>query len=521
MGMIVQHLRQDLMYALRQLRRSPGFALVAVITLALGIGANTAIFSLLDQALLRSLPVRDPQELVVLEGTGKAWEGSTHNHGGDEQDYFSYPMYKDLRDRNQALDGLIATLPADIGISRNGSAQNGRAELVSGNYFEVLGVQPAMGRTFAQSDDLQPNANPIAVLSFDFWKNHLAGDPSIVGSTVGINGHPFQIVGVAAPRFHSVVWGETPSLFVPISMLDEIIPGAGKRLTLHTDRSMNLIGRLKAGGSREQAEAALAPLWHALRAEEMKALGKQSPKFVAGFVTNSRLRVLPGATGYSYQRNDFREPLLAIMAMALLVLLMASVNVAGLLLVRSAGRVREFSLRFALGAGSTRIASQLLLEGLVIGAIGGVAGMVVAPLAIRALVHQLAGDQAYVAFDTTIDVRLLVFNFAIALGVSIFFSLAPVLQLRRPDLTATMGQRTGTGSGAMLNLRRTVVCLQIGVSVLLLAGAGLFVRTMQNLRHVDVGFATSHVVSFGIDPKLCRISACRGPGAASTGDRHA
>ncbi len=502
MGMIVQHLRQDLMYALRQLRRSPGFALVAVITLALGIGANTAIFSLLDQALLRSLPVRDPQELVVLEGTGKAWEGSTHNHGGDEQDYFSYPMYKDLRDRNQALDGLIATLPADIGISRNGSAQNGRAELVSGNYFDVLGVQPAMGRIFAQSDDLQPNANPIAVLSFDFWKNHLAGDPSIVGSTVGINGHPFQIVGVAAPRFHSVVWGETPSLFVPISMLDEIIPGAGRRLTLHTDRSMNLIGRLKAGGSREQAEAALAPLWHALRAEEMKALGKQSPKFVAGFVTNSRLRVLPGATGYSYQRNDFREPLLAIMGMALLVLLMASVNVAGLLLVRSAGRVREFSLRFALGAGSTRIASQLLLEGLVIGAIGGVAGMVVAPLAIRALVHQLAGDQAYMAFDTTIDVRLLVFNFAIALGVSIFFSLAPVLQLRRPDLTATMGQRTGTGSGAMLNLRRTVVCLQIGVSVLLLAGAGLFVRTMQNLRHVDVGFATSHIVSFGINPKL-------------------
>ena len=502
MASVTAQFAQDFRYAARQLRLSPSFALIAVITLALGIGANTAIFSLLDQALLRSLPVRDPQQLVVLEGTGKAWEGSTHNHGGDEQDYFSYPMYKDLRDQNKALDGLIATLPANIGISRNGAAENGRAELVSGNYFTVLGVQPALGRVLTQSDDVQPGANPIVVLSFDFWKNHLAGDASVVGSTLAINGHPFQVVGVVAPRFHSAVWGETPNFFVPITMLDQIIPGAGKRLTLHTDRSMNVIGRLKPGESRAQAETALAPLWHALRADELKALGKQSPKFVAGFVTNSRLKVLSGATGYSYQRNDFREPLFVVMGMALLILLMASINVAGLLLVRSAGRAREFSLRFALGASAKRIASQLLLEGLLIGFIGGAAGMMLAPLAIRALVHQLEGDSAYVAFDTVVDARLLAFNFAIAVGVSIFFSLAPILQLRRPDLTSAMGQRTGTGSGAMLNLRRTVVCVQIGLSVLLLVGAGLFVRTMQNLRHVDVGFGTSHVVSFGINPKL-------------------
>ena len=506
MQMILQHLRQDLMYALRQMRRSPGFALIAVITLALGIGANTAIFSLLDQALLRSLPVCDPEQLVVLEGTGKAWEGSTHNHGGDEQDYFSYPMYKDLRDKNQAFDGLIATLPADIGISRSGAAQNGRAELISGNYFEVLGVQPVLGRVFTQRDESQPNASPIVVLSFDFWKNHLAADAGIVGSTLSINGHPFEVVGVAPPRFHSVVWGETPSLFVPITMLDQIIPGTGKRLTLHTDRSMNLIGRLKARESRAQAEAALAPLWHALRAEELKVLGTQSPKFVAGFLTNSRLSVLPGATGYSYQRNDFKQPLLAIMGMALLVLLMASVNVAGLLLVRSAGRVREFSLRFALGAGVRRIGSQLLLEGLLIGLIGGVAGMMLAPLAIRALVHQLAGDSPNVAFGTEIDARLLAFNFAIAIGVSILFSLAPILQLRRPDLSAAMGQRTGTGSGAMLNLRRTVVCLQIGLSILLLVGSGLFVRTMQKPAACGCWIqATDHLVTFGSRPNASLV----------------
>jgi putative ABC transport system permease protein len=493
---------QDLRYALRQLRRSPAFALTAVLTLALGVGANTAVFSLLDQALLRSLPVRSPQQLVVLEGTGKAWEGSTHNHGGNEEAYFSYPMYKDLRDHNQAFEGLAATLPADIGISRNGTAQLGRAELVSGNYFTMLGVQPALGRLLTQSDDLQPDANPIAVLSFDFWKNHLGADPTVVGSMLSINGRPFQIIGIAAPRFHSAVWGETPNLFVPITMLDQILPGTGKRLTLHTDRGINLIGRLKPGESREQAEVAIAPLWHSLRAEELKALGHKSPKFTAEFLTNSRLHVLPGASGYSYQRDDFKQPLMVIMGMALLVLLIASVNVASLLLVRSAGRAREFSLRYALGAGARRVAAQLLLEGLLLGVSGGIAGMLLAPIAIRALIHQLAGDSPTVAFSTSIDTRLLVFNFTIALIVSTLFSLAPILQLRRPDLTSAMGQRSATGSGAMLSLRRVVVCLQIGLSVLLLVAAGLFVRTMQNLRKVDIGFNASHLVTFGVNPKL-------------------
>ena len=336
----MSNILQDLRFALRQLRGSPAFAITAILALALGIGANTAIFSLLDQALLRSLPVRDPQELVVLKATGKAWDGSTHFHGGDQEAYFSYPMYKDLRDHNQALDGLAATLPADIGVSHKGVAQLGRAELVSGNYFSMLGVQPALGRVFTQSDDLQPDANPVAVLSFDFWKNQLGADPAVVGSTLSINGHPFQVIGVASPRFQSAVWGETPSLFVPITMLDQIIPGAGKRLTLHTDRGLNLIGRLKPGESRERAEVALAPLWHALRAEELKALGHKSSKFTAEFLTNSRLSLLPGATGFSYQRDDFKQPLLVIMGMALLVLLIASVNVASLLLVRSAGRAR-------------------------------------------------------------------------------------------------------------------------------------------------------------------------------------
>lgn len=502
---------QDLRFALRQIGRSPAFALTAIVTLALGIGANTAIFSLLDQALLRSLPVRDPQQLVILEGTGDAWEGNSSTHGGDHAAYFSYPMYKDLRDRTQAFEGIIATAPADVDFARNGVSENSRAEIVSGNYFTVLGVRPALGRLFTEADDLGKDANPVAVLSYDFWRDHLGSDPAVVGAVASVNGHPFQIVGVAAPGFRSAVWGETPSLFVPMSMLDQIVPGKGKRLIDHTDRWMNILGRLKPGESYAAAEAATQPLWHALRAEELKALGTRSKRFTDDFVTASRIRVLPGAKGFSYQRDKFQKPLLAVMAMALLVLLIASVNVASLLLVRSASRIREFSLRYALGAGSARILQQLLLEGLLIGIAGGLTGMLLAPAAIRALLHQLAGDRTNLAFSPSIHGRLLLFNFAVALAVSVLFSLAPALHLRRPDLTLAMRQTSGTSSGfigsvgsvgSMLSFRRVVVCLQIGLSVLLLVGAGLFVRTMQKLRAVDVGFTTTHLVTFGINPKL-------------------
>lgn len=492
----------DLRFALRQLRRSPGFAFTAVLTLALGIGANTAIFSLLDQALLRSLPVHAPQELVILEATGTMWDGGTHNHGGTLEAYFSYPMYKDLRDQDKAFDGLLATLPADVGIVRNHSSENGRAELVSGNYFSVLGVHPALGRLLTQNDDLQKGGSPVVVLSFDYWKNHLGASPSVVGTTLAINSHPYQIVGVAAPGFRSAVWGETPNLFVPITMMDDVIPGTGARLDKHTERELNIIGRLKPGESIAQAQAASAPLWHALRAEESKALGEHSKRFTDDFLVNSRLNLVPGGRGFSYQRDDFQKPLLAVMGMALLVLLIACVNVASLLLVRSAGRAREFSLRYALGAGASRIAQQVLLEGLLIGLGGGVAGMLLAPMATRALVRQLAGDSPYVAFTSSIDTRVLLFNFAIALVASILFSLAPLVQLRRPNLSAAMGQKSATSPGGMVSFRRAVVCLQIGLSILLIVGAGLFVRTMQNLRHVNVGFTTAHLVTFGINPKL-------------------
>src|SRR6202012_673738 len=262
---------QDLRYALRQMLRAPGFVLTAVLTLALGVGANTAVYSLLDQALLRSLPVHAPEQLVGLSAPGQAWEGHSGDHGAGWEKSFSYPMYRDLRDQAKVFDGLIATSPAPVGIAHDRTSEVGDGEIVSGNYFSVLGVEPALGRLLSPADDAAPGANPVAVLSHHYWTSHLGADPNVVGKTLALNGRSFEVIGVAPANFQSAVWGQTPDLYVPMSMLDTVIPGRGKRLTDHKDRWMNIIGRLREGETTAQAEAGVAPLWHALRAEELKA----------------------------------------------------------------------------------------------------------------------------------------------------------------------------------------------------------------------------------------------------------
>src|SRR5271156_6875831 len=324
----MQSLMQDLRFSLRQIRRSPGFLVTAVLTLALGVGANTAIFSLLDQALLRSLPVRAPEQLVILSAPGTEWEGHTGNNGAGVEKSFSYPMYRDLRDRGTAFDGLIATAPAEVGVARNGASNLANAEIVSGNYFSVLGVPAARGRLLASTDDTTPGSNPVAVLSFNYWKRHLGADAGVVGQTLSINGQPFQIIGVSAPEFQSAVWGQVPDVFVPMSMLEQVRPGRGKYLQDHKSRWMNIIGRLKPGETPQHAQVAMAPLWHALRAEELKAMGTKSKRFVDEYLTRSELLIAPGARGLSYERDSLQKPLYAVMAMAFLVLLIATVNVA-------------------------------------------------------------------------------------------------------------------------------------------------------------------------------------------------
>ena len=498
----MEGLIQDLRYASRQLRRAPWFALTAMLTLALGIGANTAMFSLLDQALLRSLPVSHPKELVVLRGTGDAWEGSSSDWGGGVDADFSYPMYRDLRTLDGAFQGMLATVPAQVNLRAADRARMLDVELVSGNYFDVLGVVPAGGRVLSQSDDAQPGSDPVAVMSYEYWRNEMGGDPAAIGSTVSLNGHPFQLVGVAPAGFSSAVWGRKPSLFVPLSMVGVVLPGAGSRLTDHQNRWLNLVARLKPGETAQQAQAQSAPLWHALRAAELQALGTRDAHFVDGFLTRSQLLVQPAAGGFSYNRDQLRQPLLAVMFMAVLVLLIAVVNVASLLLVRSAARVREFSMRLAVGATLRRLSTQLLMEGLLLGVGGGLLGLLFAPVLMHAVVSRLADNFGQAPFSTALDGRMLAFNFAVAVGVSLLFSLAPALQLRRNEVSSALRQSSSTSAHRVMLLRRLVVGTQVALSLLLLVAASLFLRTVQRLRAQDLGMQVDHLVTFGVTPAL-------------------
>jgi putative ABC transport system permease protein len=500
-------LLQDLRYAVRQLRKSPGFAAVAILTLALGIGANTAIFSLLDQALLRSLPVKDVDRLVLLR-----YEGSNTGHLSSRTDskfYFSYPMYRDLRDRNSVFSGVIATVWTQVGVQWHNQPGLVAAELVSGNYFDVLGVQPAAGRMFVAADDVAPDANPVAVLSYSYWRRRFGADPRIVNDTIQINGHPFLIVGVAPPAFHSVVLGDTPDVFVPMTMKAEVIPGV-KDLEDRRSAWLNIVGKLKPGVSREQAEAGIAPLWYAIRSDELKDIKNHSETFREHFVAKSHLYVLDGAKGFSPLRKDVQMPLLIIMGMVVLVALMACANVGSLLLVRGAGRIREMSVRYALGAKRNRVIQQLLVEGLLLGVAGGLLGMLLAPRVTGLLINMIwSGGTGDLPFSATPDFRILFFNCALALLASLLFSLAPAAMFYRPDLAPALKQQGMTARSSPLRFRRISVAVQVGLSLMLLVGAGLFVRTLHNLKSLNAGFPTDHLLTFGIDPRMAGYEPAR------------
>ena len=493
-------LGKDFRYALRQLAKSPGFAAVAIITLALGIGANTAIFSLLDQALLRRLPVKDSDRLIVLQSTG-AFSGHT-NSRTDENFSFSYPMYRDLRDHNSVFSGLIATAWTEVGVQWRNQPELVAAELVSGNYFDVLGLQPARGRLFVASDDVVPDANPVVVLSFSYWQRRFAADPSIVNGSLLINGRPFTVIGVAPPGFHSVVMGDTPDIFAPITMKGEIRPGLTDLLARNS-RWLNIVGKLKPGLNREQAEAGINPLWYSIRADELKQREHSSEQFKESFLTKSHLFVRDGAKGFSPLRTDVQRPLLIIMTMVGLVALMACANVGSLLLVRAAGRIREMSVRYALGAKRARVVQQLLVEGVLLGLAGGALGIAIAPRIAAWLIKMIwSSTPGDLPFSSHPDLRVLLFNFSLAMLVSLLFSLAPAAQFWHPNLTPALKQQVMTAGSGPLRFRRISVAVQMGLSLFVLVGAGLFVRTLHNLKSLNVGIATDHLVTFSIQPAL-------------------
>jgi putative ABC transport system permease protein len=491
---------QDLRYALRQLRKSPGFTVVAIVTLALGIGANTAIYSLLDQVLLRSLPVKQPDRLVQLQFVGSD-TGRVSIYGGNAHEYFSYPMYRDLRDQNSVFSGVLATDAVQVGIQWHNQPELVSGELVSGNYFDVLGVAPGLGRLFVPSDDQIQEANPVVVLSFGYWRRRFGSDPHILNQSIQVNGHPFTVIGVTPSGFRSVVAGNAPDVFAPMMMKPQVMPGWND-LADRRSRWLNIIGRLKPGLSLEQAQAGVNPLWHSLRAEEFKSIPARSEQFRQNFLEKSSLSLLDAAKGFSPLRDSVRVPLQIIMGMVGLVALMACANVASLLLVRAAGRVREMSIRYALGAKRAQVVRQLFVEGMLLGLAGGSVGVLLAPRASALLARMLIGSQGDLPFTTNPDLRILIFSLALSLGVSVVFSLAPAAQFWRPDLAPALKQQAMTASGGALRFRQISVAVQIGLSLLLLLGAGLFVRTLHNLKSFDVGFASDHLVTFGIDPRL-------------------
>lgn len=513
-------LAQDIRYALRQLRRSPGFAFTVVITLALGIGANAAVFTLFDQVLLRMLPVEKPKELVRFAWTG-SFSGSMSSFGGNDPthtDYFSVPMYKDLRDKNQVFSGMLAADRTGLGITWHNQAEGGDAEIVSGNYFQVLGLKPALGRLFTDADDTAKNANPVLVLSYDYWRTRFAADRSAIGQTVLVNGHPFTLVGVAPQNFHTAIGGYRPIAFVPISMVDIVMPWMAplENLTNHRSVWLTLVARRKPGASIAQAEASLAPLWHSLRAEEIKLYKSPSERFRTGFVEKSHLEVIDDSQGFSPGRMDLKTPLFILMSMAGLLVAMCAINVATLLLLRAAGRAREMSMRYALGAHRRRIVSQLLVEGGLLGFFGAFAGVFLAPVVATILVRIMTGaDPGSEPYSTSIDARVLLFTLAISVLASILFSVAPVFHFLRPDLANALRQNSGTLSKDSQRFRKLAVGAQIALSVMLLGGAGLFVRTLDNLREQPVGFETAQLEKFDIAPSLSGYGEDRIPSVVS------
>lgn len=503
----------DLRYALRQLKKSPGFTLTAVLTLALGIGATTAIFTLFDQVMLRMLPVEKPQELVRLSWRG-SFSGSTWNFGGNVGDFFSYPMYKDLRQRNQVFSEVAAVTRNSVGIAWHNQSEIQDVEVVSGNYFQTLGVHPSIGRLFSSSDETGKDANPVVVLSYNYWRTRFAASPQVIGQDLLLNGHPFTIVGVTPENFYSAIGGSHPGVFVPLTMVDTALPWMARQHNLdnHLSLWITVFARLKPGVSMAQAQAGLSPLWYSLRTQELSLYTNVSQQFKERYTSRSTIRLQDNSMGFSPSRSQLKTPLVILLSMAGLLIGMCALNVTTLLLLRAAVRAREISMRYALGAKFRRIVCQLLIEGGVLGAIGAASGIAFAPLLTSTLVHLLTnanpGNEPYSA---AIDSRVLVFTILLSLSVTILFSIAPIFAFLHPNLMSTLRQNAGTASKGSQLFRKLAVGGQITLSVLLLAGAGLFVRTVDHLRHQPVGFQTDRLITFALDPTVSGYSEAHTP----------
>jgi predicted permease len=513
------HLVRDLQYAWRGLTRAPMFTAVALLSIALGIGANTAIFTLVDEVLLRMLPVGHPEQLVLFNGARNHY-GS--NSGGN---MISYPMYEDFRDNfvdsvtklprisqtvpnpaptPKVFSGMFARRPIGMNIGVNGQTERVQGELVSGTYFEVLGVRAALGRMIGPDDDRTRGDGFVTVLSYDYWRNRFGGDPSIIGRRLTINNYPFTVIGVSAAGFDGLDIGQVASVRVPVMLKAQMTPNWDD-VDNRRSRWVNVFGRLKPEVTQAQVLAALQPYFHGLLEQEvqMASFSNTTPYTREQFL-KGQMGLLPAAQGRAPIRQQLETPLKLLFYIVGGVQLIACANVASLLIARASSRQKEMAVRLALGASRGRIVGQLLVESMMLAAAGGLLGLAVASWTTRFLIGFLPATGTPHLITGAIDKRILVFNFALSLITGLVFGLVPALRATRPNLAPTLKDQVGAvvgGSGGV-RLRKALVVAQVTVSVLLLVGAGLFIRSLRNLRLLDLGLKTDNLIAFNVGTAL-------------------
>jgi predicted permease len=489
---------QDLRFAGRTVRKSPGFTAVAVLTLALGIGANTAIFSLLNALLLRDLPVQNPSRLVLL--------GTAHSYGSTGEfaftNLYSYSFYQDFRQKNQVFSDVCSLLSLQFGgmhgaIDGSGNLEPMNVQLVSGTYFSTLGVRPNVGRGFTEADDEPAGGHPIAVVSYSWWKRRFGRDPSIVGRTVTLGSIIYTVIGVTPPEFFGTTVGESPDLWIPLSMEKQVSPG-WNGLDDKWFESLKIIARLRPGITAAQAEANVdlraRQIWHDYAGPVLTKDQQQRLEQV-------HIPLTPAARGISSLRFEFSAPLQILMVVVGLVLLIACANIANLLLARATTRQREIAVRRAIGAGRGRLFRQMLTESLLIAVLGGALGILLASRATHALLAMVSAGPELLPLNVTPDARVLAFTFLISLVTAILFGTAPALRATRVDLTPALKEgRAAVSAGGRSGLGKALIVSQVALSLVLLIGAGLFLRSLVNLANVETGFDKQNVLLFGIDP---------------------
>jgi predicted permease len=497
---------QDVRYALRTLAKSPGFAMVAILSLALGIGANTAIFSLINNLMLKSLTVRDPQQLVAF---GKE-DGACicDGIGPGPLDIFTYDFYQRIQ-KQDVFQGIsrYSSFPVPISVrsdkSGNGSASQATSYLVSGNFFNVLGAEPLMGRAFVPGDTDTPGRNPVAVISYRYWQQALAADPAVIGRQIAISGTQFTVIGVMPPKFFGVALNEeSTDMWLPITMQPEVTQGPSL-LDPHGLFWMHMMARRAPGTNLHQAQA-----WVTSQLQQFMVdrEGSQISTQRRAEIQKIYVELLPGGTGISGLRSQYEHPLQVLMCIVGLVLLIACANLANFLLAKAATRERELSTRLALGSSRGRIVRQVLTEALLLSVAGGALGLLLAFFGTRALIHFMAAGAQHTSLSAQPDLRVLAFTFGISLLTGVLFGLAPALRVSRisvaPALKAN-ARTAGSGGGRAGQIfPKLLVTFQVMLSLILLAGAGMFVRTLRNLQNQDLGFDRQNLLLMVFNPKF-------------------